>query len=107
VVDQHLAVLGVDQVELAVAVLDPVVADDQPGRAVLEVVAAAAGAQPAHAVELVGDVDRRGVGVVLVVAALDAVVVDEVALDQDVLGGAVEGADEQPVAGVVKDASCG
>ena len=42
VVDQDGAVLGIDQVELPIPVFDPVVAHDEAGGAVLEIVSAAA-----------------------------------------------------------------
>ena len=49
---------------------------------------------------MVGNADGRGVGVVLVVAAFDAIVIDPVVFNQDVLGLAVVGADEEAVSGV-------
>jgi hypothetical protein len=103
-VHEHVAVFGVDQVELSVASLDPVVADDQTRRAILQVVAARARTQRPEAVRLVHDADRRRVGVVLEPAAEVAVAVDPVALDPDVPRVAVEGADEEPVTGVGEDA---
>jgi len=80
----QLGMVGLHQVELAVAALDPVVADHGARRAVLEVVAAAAVAQRSIAIGLEADAQALGVGVVLVDAALDAVGVDEVPRDDQV-----------------------
>ena len=77
-------VLGIDEVELAVAALDPIVADHRAGRPILEVVAEAAHAQRAVSVVLKGDARGRRVAVVLVDAADVAVVEDVVALDEHV-----------------------
>ncbi len=54
-------VVGLDQIELTVARLDPVVTDHGAGRTVLEVVAAAAGAQRAVAVVLEDDAQALGI----------------------------------------------
>jgi len=73
-------VVGIDEVELAVAGFDPVVSHDQTCRAVLEIVAGAAGAQRPEVVELKGDALGLRVVVVLVDRALDAVIVYPTAL---------------------------
>ncbi len=103
--DQRRVVLRVDEVELAVAALDPVVAHHRPDRPVLERVAVAAGAQRTEAVVLEDDAHRRRVVVVLEGAPDVAVVVEIVLLDQDVLRVAVVDADEQAVAGIVHAAA--
>src|SRR5690606_20984400 len=79
------AAVGLGQVELAVAALDPVVAHHAAGAAVFQVVAAGAAHQRAVAVVLVGDVVSFAVGVVLVDRAADAVAVDVAAGQQNVL----------------------
>jgi hypothetical protein len=43
IVADDCAVLGVDKVELSIAPFDPVVANDETGGAILEIVAACAG----------------------------------------------------------------
>jgi hypothetical protein len=78
------------------------VADDETRRSILEVVAVGAGLQRAEVVELIRDPERLGVGVVLVGAADVAVVVDGVAVDQDVARDVgIRGAHEEAVAAVV------
>ena len=89
------------EVELAVAVFDPVVANDSSGRAVFEVVSPAAFAQGAKVVVLEGDVRGFGVVVVFVNAVFNAVVVDVTSFDEDIAG--LAGA-EEAVAAVAKDA---
>ncbi len=79
-----VAVLGLDQIEDAVAALDPVVAHHGASRAVLQVVAASAALEREDAVELKGDAVGFRVDIVLVDAAHVAVVVDVAALDQHV-----------------------
>ena len=102
VVDDDDRVLAVHQVELAVAGLDPVVAHHEARGAVLQVVAAGAGAERPETIPLKDDPQSGGVGVVFIDAAHVAVPVNEVALDPNVLGCTVEDADEQPVSRVVQ-----
>src|SRR5262249_12694748 len=64
------AVLAVDEVELAVAALYPVVADDEARRAVLQVVASRARLERTEIVVLERDSDRRRVVIVLEDAAV-------------------------------------
>jgi hypothetical protein len=106
-VDEGIVIVGgrsdrlmarVDDVERAVAPVDPVVSHHQLGGAVLEVVAWASGAQGAEAVVLVDDPLPRRVGVVLIDAVDHAIVEEMVPRHEGVPG--LPG-DEEPVARVV------
>ena len=77
----NIRILGIDEVQLAIAVFYPVMPDHKACGSILEVIAPRTSPQRPHDIILVGNTDSRGIGVMLIVSAHDTIIIDVVALD--------------------------
>src|SRR5690606_26690504 len=98
-------VLGIDEIEVAVAAFDPVVSGDKPRRTVFQIVAIRARAKRAEAVVLERDAKRGAVIIMLERAAGVAVAIDVIAFHENVPRRRfVRRTDEKPVSAIGNNA---